>query len=70
MWELEGVNSEVPGMSQSDLKTLETWDNGKTVVENHYTLPIPFKIEGHYLPDNRSMAERRLQMLCKRLNND
>lgn len=70
LWELEGVNSEVPGMSQSDLKTLETWDNGKIVVENHYTLPIPFKIEGHYLPDNRSMAERRLQMLGKRLNKD
>lgn len=29
LWELEGVNSEVPGMSQSDLKTLETLDNGK-----------------------------------------
>ncbi|KAK4324775.1 hypothetical protein Pmani_004615 [Petrolisthes manimaculis] len=70
LWELEGVNSEVPGMSQSDLKTLETWNNGKRVVENHYTLPIPFKSEGPYLPDNRSMAERRLQMLGKRLNKD
>ncbi|KAK3895047.1 hypothetical protein Pcinc_001215 [Petrolisthes cinctipes] len=70
LWELEGVNSEVPGMSQSDLKTLETWNNGKRVVENHYTLPIPFKTEGPYLPDNRSMAERRLQILGKRLNKD
>lgn len=59
------MNSEVPGMSQSELKTLETWDNGKTVLENHYLLPIAFKIEGHYLPDNSSMTEKRLQILSK-----
>lgn len=33
-------------------------------------MPIPFKTEGPYLPDNRSMAEWRLQILGKRLNKD
>ena len=70
LWELEGVNSEAPGMSQNDMKTLEIWDTGKTVVDNHYTLAIPFKEERPCLPDNRSMAEKRLRMLGKRLNKD
>ncbi len=70
LWELEGVNSEAPGMSQSDIKTLETWDARKTIEDNHYTLPIPFKAERPYLADNRNMAEQRLGMLGKRLNKD
>ncbi|KAK8399203.1 hypothetical protein O3P69_003370 [Scylla paramamosain] len=70
LWELEGVNSEAPGMSQSDIKTLETWDARKTIEDNHYTLPIPFKAERPYLADNRNMAGKRLQMLGKRLNKD
>ncbi|KAK8403949.1 hypothetical protein O3P69_000183 [Scylla paramamosain] len=70
LWELEGVNSEAPGMSQSDIKTLEIWDARKTIEDNHYTLPIPFKAERLYLADNRNMAEKRLRMLGKRLNKD
>ncbi|XP_063889342.1 uncharacterized protein LOC135116063 [Scylla paramamosain] len=70
LWELEGVNSEAPGMSQSDIKTLETWDARKTIEDNHYTLPIPFKAERPYLADNCNMAEKHLRMLGKRLNKD
>ncbi|KAK8378762.1 hypothetical protein O3P69_009464 [Scylla paramamosain] len=70
LWKLEGVNSEAPGMSQSDIKTLETWDARKTIVDNHYTLAIPFKAERPYLADYRNMAEKRLRMLGKRMNKD
>ena len=38
--------------------------------EGHYTLPIPFREEQPYLPDNRQMAERRLTSLARKLRRD
>ncbi|KAK3882373.1 hypothetical protein Pcinc_013239 [Petrolisthes cinctipes] len=68
LWELEGINSESPGMSQNDVKILEAWDRSETLMKGHYTLGIPFKAERPCLPDNRTMAEKRLHMLRKRLD--
>lgn len=62
LWELEGINSESPGMSQNDLEILETWDRSESLTKSHYTLCIPFKAERSCLADNRTMAERRLQL--------
>ena len=70
MWEIEGVNSEEPGMSQGDRRTLDIWDKGRTVTGDHYAMNIPFKAEKPCLPDNRTVAERRLQLLGKRLDRD
>lgn len=70
LWDLEGANSEVAGMSQSDLKVMRIWDQSKTLENSHYVLDIPFKAEIPCLPDNRTMAEKRLQSLGKRLDKD
>ena len=70
LWDLEGANCETPGRSQNDLKVMDVWDKNQSLIGGHYALNIPFKVERPCLPDNRTMAERRLQMLGKRLNKD
>ncbi|XP_014663229.1 PREDICTED: uncharacterized protein LOC106805948 [Priapulus caudatus] len=70
LWALEDANSEEPGMSISDRKALQIWDESKLVVDGHYTMDIPFKAKEPNLADNQAMAERRLHSLGKRLDRD
>jgi transposase InsO family protein len=67
LWALEG--GEEPGMSIEDQRTLKIWENAR-VIDSHYTMDIPFKCKEPMLPDNRVLAEHRLQLLGKRLTKD
>ena len=60
----------LPQMSQEDKKVLEVWNNSLTLTDQHYEMDIPFKSTPPDLPDNKAMAERRLQSLGKRLSKD
>ena len=49
-----------------------SFTKGDTAVhdDGHYTLPIPFRHEEPWLPDNKKMAETRLNLLRKKLEKD
>lgn len=57
-------------MSQDDLKFISILDKGITQEEDgHISMPLPLK-ERPKLPDSRPMAEKRLNLLKKRLDRD
>ena len=70
LWEIEGVYSEEKGWSINDQRAIDTWNETLQVVDNHYCMNIPFKALQPNLPDNKLLAEKRLQSLAKRLNKD
>ena len=59
-----------PAMSEEDKKVIKIWDGSARVEESHYVLDIPFKDLQPQLPNNRSIAEKRLQNLGRRLIRD
>ena len=68
MWKLEdGDGGHGLGLSESDRKVLNIWNNSVKLVDHHYTMDIPFKARPPDLPDNRLMAEHQLRLLGKRL---
>ena len=70
LWEIEGAHNEEKAWSVSDHKAVNKWNSTLQVKENHYSMSIPFKAEHPTLPDNKSMAEKRLKSLSKRLDKD
>ena len=59
-----------PAMSKEDKKVIKIWDGSAKVEKGHYVLDIPFKNLQPQLPNNRSIAEKRLQNLGRRLTRD
>ena len=68
-WELEGGHliSDEKAMSVNDKKAVECWDESLKLADGHYELAIPFKVRPVVLPNNRSVAERRLNLLKRKL---
>jgi len=52
----------VPQLSRADKKALEIWEQSIQVVDGHYHVDIPLKSNEPNLPDNNSVAEKRLQL--------
>lgn len=71
-WEIEGgpLDSAEEKRSVSDRRVVNLWSEKGTKVKGHYQLHIPFRKEEPELPENRSMAERRLFTLRRRLMRD
>ena len=69
-WKIENSVTTKPDLSVNDRKALKIWDNSKHVVNNHFELDIPFKQEVINLPNNKSVAIRRLVHLGTKLKND
>ncbi|XP_064622573.1 uncharacterized protein LOC135484816 [Lineus longissimus] len=67
---IQSLASGQPQMSQNDKKVVGMWDKSVSLVDGHYQLNIPFKKTPPELPDNRMMAEKRLQSLGRRLSRD
>ncbi|XP_071804851.1 uncharacterized protein [Asterias amurensis] len=59
-----------PRMCINDKRVIDVWDRTLTVVDGHYQIDIPFKLYPPQLPDNRSLADKRLQSLGRRLTKD
>ncbi|KAK3737962.1 hypothetical protein QZH41_000763 [Actinostola sp. cb2023] len=58
-------------MSQNDRRALEIMQTTTVKLEdNHYEIALPWKNDPPCLYDNKSQAERRLQLLKKRLQKD
>ena len=54
----------------NDCKVLAFWNESVHLVNNHYTLNIPFKERPPQLPYNKSMALHRLRLTTKRFQRD
>ena len=55
-------------MSQDDIKFVKTMEQEMHQLQDgHYEAPLPLKTETEKLPNNRTLAERRLQWLKKKL---
>ena len=69
-WKLDTAHAlagSQPRMSVDDKKAIDVWDQTLTVVDGHYQMDIPFKVCPLVLPNNRSLAEKRLLSLGRRL---
>ena len=56
--------------SRNDQKALNKMKSTCAKVGEHYQMALPWKNEETKLPDNRAMAERRLNTLKKKLEAD
>ena len=57
----EALANSLPQFSVEGKRAVDIWERSVEVVEGHYQLDIPFKSKLPSLPDNRIVAERRLQ---------
>ena len=67
-WKLEtseALANSLPQFSVDDKRAVDVWERSVKVVDGHYQMDIPFKSEHSNLPDNRSVAGKRLQSLAK-----
>lgn len=62
-WELESI-----GIKQEEKSVLETFNETITFRNQRYEVGLPWKEAHDPLPDNRSLSQRRLQSLLKRLS--
>ena len=70
-WKMDDVrDADESGMSVEDRRVLEIWDKTTQIVDGHYQFDIPFKTDPPELPDNKYLAERRLDSLGRRLGRD
>ena len=69
-WKIDDIGSHEPAMSISDRKVVSMWEQSQRLDEGHYSLDIPFKIRPPHLPDNKAVAQHRLNLLGKRLSRD
>ena len=70
LWNIEGIHDENKTLSRLDENVLSTWNESLEITDQRYTMPIPFKRNPPNLPNNKQVAEKRLQSLQKRLNKD
>lgn len=72
MFELDFIEHSVgmKSISNDDRKFLAILKNGIHFLDGHYEMPLPFREDLPYLPNNRSMAEQRLKHLKGKLDKD
>ncbi|XP_042227704.1 uncharacterized protein LOC121870030 [Homarus americanus] len=72
-WELESGDTgalQSAAHSLEDKRVLRLWSETGIKTNGHYQFPIPFRNENTELPNNKAMAERRLDGLRRRLSKD
>ena len=71
-WKLDShlvtAHGDATGMSVDDKHVVDIWKESVTTEDGHYVLDIPFKQENSDLPDNKVMAQKRLNSLGRRLS--
>ena len=65
-----GVNENLTEVSTEDIAFLKLMDSKCSRSGDHYELPLPFRDEDINLPNNRILAEKRLQYLKKKFQED
>ena len=70
-WEFsDSIFDDSSNMSRQDLHAMKIFENSAELVDGHYSIAIPWKSSPPDLPNNKSVAIRRLQYLKKKLSND
>ena len=71
-WQIDSIGNTNREHSHSvnDVKVIDRWDRSCEVVDSHYQLDIPFKSIVPNLPNNRHLAEKRLDYLERKLSRD
>ena len=64
------VSDDRVSMSIEDKRALAVMEKSAKLVDGHFQVPLPWKEKLPYLPNNRILAERRLNMLKKRFQQD
>ena len=62
--------ADIQSMSVEDSKVIKRWDKECELIEGHVQLPILWKQEPPYLPDNYEMADKRLVSLRETLDRE
>lgn len=57
----EKTSQEQIEMSREDIKFMDIMNNTAKLIDGHYCINLPFKVENPILPVNRCIAEQRLQ---------
>lgn len=72
MFELDFIEHSVgmKSISNDDRKFLAILKNGIHFLDGHYEMPLPFREDLPYLPNNKGMAEQRLKHLKGKLDKD
>lgn len=72
MFELDFIEHSVgmKSISNDDRKFLAILKNGIHFLDGHYEMPLLFREDLPYLPNNKSMAEQRLKHLKGKLDKD
>ena len=66
----DSLTSSKPCMSVDDRKALRTMEGSLKKVKGHYQIALPWKNLSPCIPNNRIVAEHRLNLLKKKLLND
>ena len=66
LWQMENIDDEY-AMSCDDKKVIELWDRETVWEDGHYTIPIPWRQEWLNFPDNKFVAQRRLDSTVRKL---
>ena len=66
----DSLTSNKPCMSIDDCKALRTMERSLKKVEGHYQVALPWKNQSPCIPNNRVLAEHRLNLLKKKLLSD
>ncbi|MPC59371.1 hypothetical protein E2C01_053390 [Portunus trituberculatus] len=66
VWELNATKNCDDPISVEDKRVTKLWSENVVQVDGHYQLPIPFRNKNPDLPDNKDLAERRLESLRRR----
>ena len=65
LWQIDNCDDEY-AMSCDDKKVIELWDRETVWEDGHYTIPIPWRQERPNFPENKFVAQRRLDStVCK-----
>ena len=73
LWKTDFTDSVVSSSTSpsiEDKKALEKMERSQKMVDGHYQVALPWRTDPPYLPNNRSMVERRAALLRKRLLRD
>ena len=65
-----GINENLTEVSTEDIAFLKLMDSKCSRSGDHYELPLPFRDEDINLPNNKMLAEKRLQYLKKKFQKD
>ena len=67
LWELEDNDDECLAPSMLDNEVMNFWQREVTFSDGHYVVPVPWKQGCPNFPDNRYLAEKRLEGTLKKI---